>query len=123
VIDYEVYNRRPSDADLLIPAIEAHQAELGRPPRLGAADAPLLSRQEQRGSKGEGRQARVHSQSLQQKPRATVTPAGIALRLSIDRRSLKRNFAASIGSQKTDARDALPSKCLRYERLGPARAP
>jgi hypothetical protein len=37
VIDYEVYNRRPSDADLLIPAIEAHQAKLGRPPRLVAA--------------------------------------------------------------------------------------
>jgi transposase, IS5 family len=39
VIDYEVYNRRPSDADLLIPAIEVHQAKLGRPPRLVAADA------------------------------------------------------------------------------------
>src|SRR5262249_19869695 len=29
VIDYEVYGQPPSDADLLIPAIEAHQAKLG----------------------------------------------------------------------------------------------
>jgi hypothetical protein len=28
VIDYEVYDRRPSDTDLLIPAIEIHQAKL-----------------------------------------------------------------------------------------------
>ena len=41
--DYEVYNRRPSDTDLLIPAIEAHQAKLGRPPRLVAADAAFYS--------------------------------------------------------------------------------
>src|SRR5262249_28156331 len=43
VIDYEVYDRRPSDAELLIPAIEAHQAKLGRPPRLVAADAAFYS--------------------------------------------------------------------------------
>jgi IS5 family transposase len=30
VIDYEVYPRRPNDSDLLIPAIETHQAMLGR---------------------------------------------------------------------------------------------
>jgi IS5 family transposase len=28
VIDYEVYDARPSDADLLIPAIDTHKAEL-----------------------------------------------------------------------------------------------
>jgi transposase, IS5 family len=32
VIEFEVYDRRPSDADLLVPAIDAHQAALGRPP-------------------------------------------------------------------------------------------
>ena len=32
VIDYEVYDRRPSDSDLLIAAIETHRAMLGRPP-------------------------------------------------------------------------------------------
>ncbi|MFI5091425.1 MAG: ISNCY family transposase [Terriglobales bacterium] len=43
VIDYEVYDRRPSDADLLIAAIETHQAKLGRVPRLVAADAAFYS--------------------------------------------------------------------------------
>src|SRR5215472_9252391 len=32
VIDYEVYDQRPNDADLLVPAIELHQATLGRTP-------------------------------------------------------------------------------------------
>ena len=34
VIDYEVYDRRPSDSDILIAAIEAHQAGLGRAHRI-----------------------------------------------------------------------------------------
>ena len=38
VTDYEVYDRRPNDADLLIPAIESHQARLGRVPYLVAAE-------------------------------------------------------------------------------------
>ena len=41
VIDYEVYEQRPHDSDLLIPAIEIHRAKLGRAPRLVAADAAL----------------------------------------------------------------------------------
>ena len=43
IIDYEVYARRPNDADLLIPAIATHQAKLGRVPRLVAADAAFYS--------------------------------------------------------------------------------
>src|SRR5262245_22614636 len=43
VVDYEVYDRRPNDADLLIAAIETHQARLGRTPRLVAADAAFYS--------------------------------------------------------------------------------
>jgi IS5 family transposase len=43
VIDYEVYDRRPNDADLLIAAIETHHARLGRIPRLVAADAAFYS--------------------------------------------------------------------------------
>ena len=43
IVDYEVYARRPSDADLLIPAIATHQAKLGRVPRLVAADAGFYS--------------------------------------------------------------------------------
>jgi len=43
VIDYEVFAQRPSDMDLLIPAIELHQAKLGRTPQLVAADAGFYS--------------------------------------------------------------------------------
>ena len=43
VTHYEVYDQRPSDTDLLIPAIELHQQQFGRPPRLVAADAGFFS--------------------------------------------------------------------------------
>jgi hypothetical protein len=43
VIDYEVYDQRHNDADLLVPAIELHQAMLGRTPHLVAADAAFYS--------------------------------------------------------------------------------
>jgi IS5 family transposase len=43
VTDYEVYDRRPNDADLLIAAVETHHARLGRFPRLVAADAAFFS--------------------------------------------------------------------------------
>jgi IS5 family transposase len=43
VIDYEVYEKRPADSDLLGPAIEVHQKRLGRIPDLVAADAGFYS--------------------------------------------------------------------------------
>jgi IS5 family transposase len=43
VIDYTVYDEKPSDSDLLIPSIEAHQARMGRVPDLAAADAGFYS--------------------------------------------------------------------------------
>ena len=43
ITDYEVYDRRPNDADLLIAAVETHQAKLGRIPHLVAADAAFYS--------------------------------------------------------------------------------
>ena len=39
VIAFEVYDQRPSDSDLLIPAIEMHEQRLGRTPDLAAGDA------------------------------------------------------------------------------------
>src|SRR5688572_8125283 len=39
VIDFEVYDKKPSDSDLLIPSIEAHKELMGRTPHLVAADA------------------------------------------------------------------------------------
>jgi IS5 family transposase len=43
IIDYQVYDRRPNDCDLLIPSIEIHRAKLGRAPRLVAADGGFYS--------------------------------------------------------------------------------
>src|SRR5260370_29231463 len=54
VIDYEVYDRRPSDSDLLIAAIETHRAMLGRPPHLVAADAAFYSAKNYAAAKAHG---------------------------------------------------------------------
>jgi transposase, IS5 family len=43
VTHYEVYERRPSDADLLIPALDVHEQKFGRVPRLLTADAGFYS--------------------------------------------------------------------------------
>ena len=43
VIDYEVYDQKPSDSALLIPAIERHKALTGRIPDLVAADNGFFS--------------------------------------------------------------------------------
>ena len=43
ITHYEVYEQRPADSDLLLPAIEIHQQRLGRLPRLVAADAGFYS--------------------------------------------------------------------------------
>lgn len=40
---YVVYDRRPSDADLLMPALDAHEQTFGRVPRLVAGDAAFYS--------------------------------------------------------------------------------
>jgi len=44
ITHYEVYDNRPADQRLLIPAVETHQRKLGRVPRLVAADAGYYSR-------------------------------------------------------------------------------
>jgi IS5 family transposase len=54
VIDYEVYDRRPSDSELLIAAIETHRAMLGRTPHLVAADAAFYSAKNEAAAKAQG---------------------------------------------------------------------
>lgn len=54
IIDYEVYARRPNDSDLLVGAIEVHQALLGRTPRLVAADAAFYSARNETAAKAKG---------------------------------------------------------------------
>jgi transposase, IS5 family len=54
IVDYEVYARRPNDSDLLIPSIAAHQAKLGRVPRLVATDAGFYSTRNEAAAKAMG---------------------------------------------------------------------
>jgi IS5 family transposase len=54
ITDYEVYAQRPYDSDLLIPAIDRHQALLGRVPRLVAADAAFYSARNETAAKAKG---------------------------------------------------------------------
>ncbi len=54
VIDYEVYDRRRSDSELLIAAIETHRAMLGRAPHMVAADAAFYSAKNEAAAKAQG---------------------------------------------------------------------
>jgi len=54
VIASEVYDQRPSDSDLLIAAIEMHQASLGCTPQLVAADAGFYSAKNEAAAKAKG---------------------------------------------------------------------
>jgi IS5 family transposase len=54
VIDYEIYARRPNDSDLLVAAIDTHQALLGCTPRLVAADAAFYSNKNEAAAKARG---------------------------------------------------------------------
>src|ERR1700691_4665040 len=54
ITGYEVYARRPYDSDLLVAAIETHQALLGRAPRLVAADAAFYSAKNEVAAKAKG---------------------------------------------------------------------
>jgi transposase, IS5 family len=54
VIDYEVYARRPNDTDILVAAIDTHQALLGRVPCLVAANAAFYSNKNEAAAKAKG---------------------------------------------------------------------
>ncbi len=43
ITEYTVYPTRPSDSELVIPALESHEQKLGRVPRVVAADAAFYS--------------------------------------------------------------------------------
>ena len=54
VTEYEVYDRRPNDCDLLTPAIDTHIAVFDRAPHLLAADAAFYSGKNERAAKRKG---------------------------------------------------------------------
>jgi len=54
VTHYEVYDERPSDADLLVPAIALHEQILGRKPYLVTADAAFFSQSNENAAQTRG---------------------------------------------------------------------
>jgi len=54
ITSYEVYDQRPADSALLIPAIEQHQQRLGVVPRLVAGDAGFFSAANETGAQNLG---------------------------------------------------------------------
>jgi IS5 family transposase len=70
VIAYEVYEQPPGDWDILITAIETHQARLRRTPHLVAADAGFYSAKNQVAAKTKGVKRVCIPQPLHQEPGA-----------------------------------------------------
>jgi IS5 family transposase len=54
ITDYVVYDTRPADSDLLIPALETHEQTLGRVPRVVAGDAAFYSMKNEAGAHAKG---------------------------------------------------------------------
>ncbi len=54
ITHYEVFDERPSDRELLLPAVKAHEQILGRVPRLVAADAGFYSQAQERAAQDKG---------------------------------------------------------------------
>lgn len=48
ITEYRVFAERPSDAELLVPAVQEHRRHFGRVPRLVAADAGFYSRENEK---------------------------------------------------------------------------
>lgn len=54
VTHYAVYDERPSDAELLIPALDVHEQQFGQPPRLVTADAGFFSARNEEAARQRG---------------------------------------------------------------------
>jgi len=74
VIDFEVYDKRPSDSDLLIPGIEIHEQRTGRIPELVGGRRRILLREERNHRAGNGRQTCFGSQPVYQERQAQAAP-------------------------------------------------
>jgi IS5 family transposase len=70
IVAYDVYAKRPSDSELLVPAIEVHQQRLGRVPDVVAADAGFYSAAAETTAKGMGvKRVSVPNRATKSRPR------------------------------------------------------
>ena len=83
ITHYEVFAERPEDSRLLVPAVEQHQRQFGRPPRMVAADTGFYSLKNERTIQAMGvRRVAVPSRSTK----------------SSERRKLQRRVGFDLGS-------------------------
>lgn len=54
ITHYEVFSERPSDRELLLPSVEAHEQIFGRVPQLVTADAGFYSQAQENAARGKG---------------------------------------------------------------------
>ena len=73
ITHYEVFAERPEDSQLLVPAVEQHQRQFGRPPRMVAADTGFYSLKNERTIQAMGvRRVAVPSRSTKSSERRTL---------------------------------------------------
>jgi IS5 family transposase len=120
ITDYEVYARRPHDSDLLIAAIETHQALLGRTPRLVAADAAFYSAKNEAAARAKGVKRVCIPQPLNQEPR-TQTRAEKALVPQRPEMAHRVRRPDQRGQAATRSRSMPLSRLYRHQPLGRAR--
>jgi hypothetical protein len=84
ITHYEVFDDRPSDRELLLGAVEAHQRKLGRLPQLVTADAGFYSH--------------AHEQAVQQ-----IGVKWVRCRTAVRAARSERNCRSAAGSRKRKA--------------------
>jgi len=98
VTHYEVYDRRPADCDLLVPAVEEHLRQFGHAPRLVTADAGFFSAANEAASRrlrsaGPGRRGAPAPAAV--RPRAKARDGRCGLLLGRQRGGLPRAWRAA----------------------------
>ena len=82
ITDYRVFAERPSDQELLVPAVKEHQRRFGRLPRLVAADAGFYRRRMRRKSRKWGCVGRCSQPQHAQRRTAEAAKAAVVPRRS-----------------------------------------
>jgi hypothetical protein len=74
ITHYEVFAERPSDRDLLVPAVEEHRRRFGRVPEMVAGDAGFYSFQNEKSHNSHGSEVCFGAEPLDQQCRSPEIP-------------------------------------------------
>ena len=117
ITDYAVYEKRPSDSELVIPALEAHEKKLGCTPRPGGRRCGILLSQERIRRARERRQTRVHPESLHQKRRAEARAKEALVQARPEMADRLRGPHQRVEATTRPSTMHLPRRC-RHEAVG-----